>query len=126
MAKATVNMKLSSDAAVTRILHEGITTFESLTDFDDKSIKRLPTICKEDIDNIHEDLANGIQREPPVSGATISSISVRRLIVAVQAAKYYDMVCRTTNSCPVLRTSTGIFNSPTIKLSRAGSRVIPE
>ena len=86
MAKATVNMKLSSDAAVTRILHEGITTFESLTDFDDKSIERLPTICKEDIDDIHEDLANGIQREPPVSSATISSISVRRLIVAVQAA----------------------------------------
>ena len=52
--KATVNMKLSSDAAVTRILHEGITTFESLTDFDE-SIKKLPTIFKEDIDEIHED-----------------------------------------------------------------------
>ena len=93
--KATVNMKLSSDAAVTRILHEGITTFESLTDFDDKSIGRLPTVCKEDIEEIREDSANGIQHEPPVRGATISSISVRRLIVAVQAAKYYEMVSRT-------------------------------
>lgn len=40
--KAGTNMKLSSDASVTRITHEGITNFDSLADFDKKSIKCLP------------------------------------------------------------------------------------
>ena len=93
--KGATNMKLSSDAAVTRVLHEGINNYESLTDFDKKSIEKLPAVCKEGIDEILADPANGIAAENAVNGATISSISVRRLIVAMEAAKYYEMVGRT-------------------------------
>ena len=93
--KSANNMKLSSDSAVNRILHEGITNFESFADFDKKSIERLPSVCKESIDEIEEDDDNGIEYEAAVNGATISSISVRRLIVAVQAAKYYELIGRT-------------------------------
>ena len=45
--KANSNMKLSSDAAVTRLTYEGITNMESLIDFDKKSIESLPNTCKE-------------------------------------------------------------------------------
>ena len=44
--KASTNMKLSSDASVLRLTKEGITNFESLTDFDKKSMERLPATCK--------------------------------------------------------------------------------
>ena len=87
-------MKLSSDAAVLRILHEGINNFESLLDFDKKSIQALPATCKGGIAAIAEDVPNGIAAEAAVSGANISSISVRRLITAVNAAKYYTSVGR--------------------------------
>ena len=93
--KSGPNMKLSSDAAVTRILYEGITTFDSLNDFDEKSIQDLPGICKETIPAITADPANGIAAENEVPGANISSISVRRLIVAANAAKYYISIGRT-------------------------------
>ncbi len=93
--KSNPNMKLSSDAAVNRITYEGITNFESLLDFDDKSIESLSTICKETIPEITEDIGNGIAAEAEVNGANISSISIRRLIVAVQAAKYYSSIGRT-------------------------------
>ena len=53
--KSNTGMKLSSDAAVQRLLYEGINNFESLNDFDKKSIERLQTICKEGIDAITED-----------------------------------------------------------------------
>ena len=53
--KSNTNMKLSSDAAVTRITYEGITTYASLEDFDKKSIERLPSTCKELIPAILED-----------------------------------------------------------------------
>lgn len=59
--KASVNMKLSSDAAVTQVLYEGITNFESFTDFDKKSIERWPKVCKESIDEIQADHVNKIQ-----------------------------------------------------------------
>ena len=41
------SIKLSSDAAVTRIIYEGLTNFESLQDFDKKSIESLTSTCKE-------------------------------------------------------------------------------
>ena len=44
--KSNPNIRLSSDAAVTRIVSEGITTFASLLDFDKKSIQYLPKTCK--------------------------------------------------------------------------------
>ena len=88
-------MKLSSDAAVLRLTHEGITSLASLTDFDDKAIKYLPKVCKGDIAEIVLDADNGIDAEPAVNGANISSISVQRLIVAADAARYYQAVGRT-------------------------------
>ena len=81
-------MKLSSNAAVLRLTKEGITNFESLTDFDKKSMERLPATCKETIAQIARDRANNIPAENEVPGANISSISVRRLIVAMNAAEY--------------------------------------
>jgi hypothetical protein len=92
--KSGTNIKLSSDAAVNRIIHEGITTFESLADFDKKSIERLPQICKENIPAIVADQANGVPAEEAVNGANISSISVRRLITASHAVTYYISINR--------------------------------
>ena len=92
--KANTNMKLSSDAAVTRNTYEGITTYASLEDFDTKSIERLPAICKESIPEIVVDVAAGIAAEPAILGANISSISVRRLIVTANAATYYTSIDR--------------------------------
>ena len=93
--KSNPNMKLSSDAAVRHILYEGVTAFTNLLEFDYKAIQALPAICKEDIPAIMAYAANGIVAEPQVNGANISSISVRRLRVAVDAAKYYTSIGRT-------------------------------
>ena len=93
--KASTNMKLSSDASVLRLTKEGITNFESLTDFDKKSIENLPKTCKENIKAITTDAPNGITAERAVPGANLSSISVRRLITAVNAAEYYTSIGRT-------------------------------
>ena len=92
--KANKNLKLRSDAAVTRITYEGITTFASLKDFDKKSIERLLSICKERILAITEDLGAAIAAEPEIHGANIYSISIRRLIVVVNAAAYYSSIVR--------------------------------
>lgn len=92
--KSGTNIKLSSDAAVNRIIHEGITTFDSLADFDKKSIERLPQICKEGIPAIVADADNAIIAEEAVNGANISSISVRRLITASNAVIYYQSINR--------------------------------
>ena len=92
--KTSGNMKLSSNAAVLRLTKEGITNFESLTDFDKKSMERLPATCKETIAQIARDRANNIPAENEVPGANISSISVRRLIVAMNASEYYSSIGR--------------------------------
>jgi hypothetical protein len=89
-SKGNLNMKLSSDASVVRLTHEGI-----LTDFDTKAIKLLPKVCKDNIDAIVADVPNGIAAENAVNGANISSISVQRLIVATDAARYYQAINRT-------------------------------
>ena len=88
-------MKLSSDASVLRLTHEGITSLDSLTDFDAKAIKLLPKVCKDNIDAIVADVPNGISAENAVNGANISSISVQRLIVAADAARFYQAIDRT-------------------------------
>ena len=95
--KGNVNMKLSSDSAVTRVTYEGITTFESLTDFDKTSIEYLPRTCKEKILAITEDIPAGIAAEGEVPGANVGTISVRRLITAMKAARYYQSINRTMN-----------------------------
>lgn len=87
-------MKLTSDRAVTRITYEGITNYDSLLDFDKKAIQGIPSICKETIPAIPEDVPNNIVAEVEVPGANVSSISVQRLIVAVNAAKYYNAIGR--------------------------------
>ena len=92
--KGNTTMKLSSDGAVLCICKEGLTNFDSLTDFDKRSLERLPAVCKAPIDAVIEDVANGIQAENRVPGANISSISVQRLIVAMHAAEYYTAINR--------------------------------
>ena len=96
--KGSNNIKLSSDSAVTRVTYEGITNFDSLTDFDKTSIEYLPRTCKEKILAIVEDLPAGITAEAEVAGANVGSISVRRLIVATDAAWYYDSINFTMNT----------------------------
>ena len=93
--KSSTNMKLSSDASVVRVTHEGITDFRSLVDFDKETLQNLPRVCKQKIDAIAADAANNILAEPEVPGANVSSISVQRLIVASNAARYYHSIGRT-------------------------------
>ena len=95
--KSANNIKLSSDAAVLRVTHEGITNFASLSDFDKKSIENLPGVCKNGIPAIEADPSNNIASETSVAGANVSLISVRRLITAVSAAKYYGSIARVMN-----------------------------
>ena len=92
--KSSTSMKLSSNAAVLRITYERITNFKSLDDFDKKSIESLPVICKGKVPEIIKDVAAGITAEPEVLGANVSSTSVRRLIVAANASKYYTSIGR--------------------------------
>ena len=92
--KANTGMKLSYDSSVTRILYEGITNYDSLLDFDTKSIQSLPAVCKGAIPAIEADLAEAVEAEAAVPGANISTISTRRLIIAVSAVKYYSSIGR--------------------------------
>ena len=88
-------MKLSSDAADNRILYEGITNYTPLLGFDTKSIQGLHAICIKTIPAIAADNANNIAAEPEVSGANISSISVRRLLIG----QWILIMCITTMFC---------------------------
>ena len=63
-----------------------------------KSIQGLPVLCIKMITAIIADNANNIAAEPEVPGANVSSMSVRRLIVAIEAAKYYQSIGRTMNT----------------------------
>ncbi len=91
-------MRLNSASAVNRVIAEGLVDYASLRDFDVKTIQNLPTVCKENIPAIQEDLPNNIAAEAEVPGANISSISVRRLTVAANAAWYYRLIGRTMTS----------------------------
>ena len=92
--KASTNMKLSSDASVNRVIHEGITDFNSLIDFDKDTIQYLPKVCKEYNAAIPADPVNNITAEAEVPGASVSSINTQRLLVACKAAKYYNSINR--------------------------------
>ena len=96
--KSAPNMKLSSDASVARVTHEGITNYDSLKDFDKAAIKNFPKVCKETINAIPADTANNIQAEAEVPGANVSSISVQHLIVAANTSRYYDAIGRTMDA----------------------------
>mmetsp|Transcript_29643 Transcript_29643/g.45321 ORF Transcript_29643/g.45321 Transcript_29643/m.45321 type:complete len:161 (-) Transcript_29643:1644-2126(-) len=67
--KASTNMKLSSNGAVLRLTKEGITNFESLTDFDKESIESLLRTYKETTRAITADAPNGIAAESSIPGA---------------------------------------------------------
>ena len=93
--KSTTNMKLNTDASVTRILYEGVTSFASLADFDASSIKALARNCRETIPAVTADPDAGIPAdEPEVRGTVISTQSMVRLTVACNAAKYYISIGR--------------------------------
>lgn len=77
-----------------RLTHEGITDFNSFLDFDQDSIEALPKACSRSIDKVVADVANSVVAEPAVPGANINSLAVRRLVVAMHAAKFYDSIGR--------------------------------
>ena len=87
-------MKLQSNAAVICITHEGVTDFRSLLDFDRDSIEALSKACSKAIEAVAADNQLGIAAEPDVPAANISSISIRRLVVAMRAVKYYVSIGR--------------------------------
>ena len=93
--KASDNMKLAANRTVLRLVAEGITDFESLVDFDKKSIEYLPKTVKETIPRIAADNDAGIDAQAAIPGVVPSTISVRRLITAVNAAEYYISIGRT-------------------------------
>ena len=64
----------------------GITSYDTLVDFDKAYINNLTRVCKGSIDAIAADMENNVQAEAAVPGANVSSISVQRLIVAANAA----------------------------------------
>ena len=67
-------------------------------DFDKKSIKSLHLTCKERIPAVTEDIANSVAAELEIVVANISSISICRLIVVSNVAKYYASAGRLTIS----------------------------
>ena len=73
--KQATNMKLSSDASVLRVTHEGITNYESLRDFDKESLLILPKVCRQTIAAIPDDPANNITA---VSSSNTKDIFARR------------------------------------------------
>ena len=64
-------------------------------------IKNLPRVCKGSIDAIATDVANNVQAEAALPGANVSSISVQRLIVAANAARYYASIGRTMDASSI-------------------------
>jgi hypothetical protein len=93
--KSSTNVKLNTDAAVNRILYEGVTSFASLCDFDADSIKTLSRNCRETIPAVTADEAAGIANdEAEVPGTVISTQSIVHLTVVCNAVKYYIAVGR--------------------------------
>ena len=69
------------------VTREGITSYDTLVEFDKAAIKNHPRVCKGSIDSISADIENNIQAEAAVPGANVSSISFQWLIVAANAAR---------------------------------------
>ena len=83
--KSNPNMKLNSDVAVLRIIAEGITSYESLADFDEKSDQNLATVCREYSSHCCW----------PSKWNLCRGISIRRLIVANNDVIYYRSIDKT-------------------------------
>ena len=75
--KSSDNMKLSANRTVDCLVAEGITDFESLIDFDKKSIQYLPKTVKETIPQIAPDVGAGIEAQRAIPGVVLSTILVR-------------------------------------------------
>ena len=88
-------MKINSYAASLRLTHEVITKVVPLSDFDMSVIQHLQSICKKIIPDVDVDASNNTVAKAAVSGASMSSISVRMLITAVNADKNYVSIART-------------------------------
>jgi hypothetical protein len=89
---------MSTTAVVLRVAHEGLTAFESLLDFDEKSIKALQTACKEKVPAIAADPDNGIVEQPEIPGVSVPSKCILRLIEAMHCAQYYRSIGRSLSS----------------------------
>ena len=90
-------MKLSSDASVLRFTHEGITNFTFLSDLDINIVESLIIVYKNSISAIEPDSTNSIVAIASVSGASVSSISLSRPIIALNAGKNYGSISRSMN-----------------------------
>lgn len=91
-------MELNTKIAVTRVLYEEITDFESLADFNKESVKALSKNCSQTIQKIDADRDARVEAEPEVKGTNISTIDGVRLLTASKAVKYYKLVGRTPDS----------------------------
>ena len=69
--KASTNMKLSSDASVLRVTHEGLASYDTFVEFDKAAIKNLPRVYKGYFDAIASDISNNVQAEAAVPGANV-------------------------------------------------------
>jgi hypothetical protein len=101
--KQSTNMKLSTNSAVTRILHEGITDIDSLIDFDKDSIEALPRACARAITAVEADADNDIEAEPAVPAGNLSIASVRVLLMQPGTIEMLEglgllLLCTTTTS----------------------------
>ena len=81
---------------MTRVSYEGIKSYVYLADFDKTSIKYLPWTWKETTPATVEDLNAIIAAKIEIYGANVGLISIRRIIVAVNAAKYYKLIERSS------------------------------
>ena len=87
-------MKLSYDGSVLSITYEGLTDFQSFTDFDSDSINSLSKACSKNIDGIIADIPNGISSKNTVTAMNTSTISIQQLVVATNDVKYYTAIGR--------------------------------
>ena len=90
-------MKISSDASVIYLTHEGIISFATLFDFDKKNIQCLPNICKKSIPIIDIDASNNVGSESTVSRSNMHSVSVIMLVTAFNTSKYCVSFARVMN-----------------------------
>ena len=92
--KDAVNTNLPSDASVLRITYKGLTNFDSFTDFYRENIQSLRKACGKTIDAITSGPLNDIKADNEVPKTNISTISIRRLVVATHAVNYYCSIRR--------------------------------
>ena len=93
--KIFANMKLSSNTSGMRITYEEFTKFQLFMEFDHDSIKSLSKSCSKNIDTIFAGVLNGVVAKNAVPGTNISTISIRRLVVATNSVNYYTVIEKT-------------------------------